>query len=127
MAGPLRARTRTAPSSTRRWTDIELDAVVDVGRSVTTRATRASRSPISRAPARPRRRRGLRRGLATDYCVRASAIDACREGFDVTVVEDAVRAVEVNPGDSERAFQDMRDAGARIASSAEVLAGAEAG
>ena len=66
-------------------------------------------------------------GLATDYCVRASAIDACREGFDVTVVEDAVRAVEVNPGDSERAFQDMRDAGARIASSGEVLAGAEAG
>jgi nicotinamidase/pyrazinamidase len=66
-------------------------------------------------------------GLATDYCVRASAIDACREGFDVTVVEDAVRGVEVNPGDSERAFQDMRDAGARIASSAEVLAGAEAG
>ena len=66
-------------------------------------------------------------GLATDYCVRASAIDACREGFDVTVVEDAVRAVEVNPGDSERAFQDMRDAGARIASSPEVLAGAEAG
>ena len=66
-------------------------------------------------------------GLATDYCVRASAIDACKEGFDVTVVEDAVRAVEVNPGDSERAFQDMRDAGAGIASSAEVLAGAEAG
>ena len=45
----------------------------------------------------------------------------------MTVVEDAVRAVEVNPGDSEQAFQDMRDAGARIASSAEVLAGAEAG
>jgi len=65
-------------------------------------------------------------GLATDYCVRASAIDACKEGFDVTVVEDAVRAVEVNPGDSERAFQDMRNAGVRIASSAEVLAGAEA-
>ena len=63
-------------------------------------------------------------GLATDYCVRASAIDACREGFDVTVVEDAVRGVEVNPGDSERAFQDMREAGARIASSDEVLASA---
>jgi nicotinamidase/pyrazinamidase len=61
-------------------------------------------------------------GLATDYCVRASAIDACREGFNVTVVEDAVRGVEVNEGDSERAFGDMRDAGAKIASSDEVLA-----
>ena len=65
-------------------------------------------------------------GLATDYCVRASAIDACREGFDVTVVEDAVRAVDVNPGDGARALQDMRKAGARIATSDEVLAGAEA-
>ena len=62
-------------------------------------------------------------GLATDYCVRASAIDACREGFAVTVVEDAVRGVEVNPGDSERALEDMRDAGARIATSDEVLTG----
>jgi nicotinamidase/pyrazinamidase len=61
-------------------------------------------------------------GLATDYCVRASAIDACREGFDVTVVEDAVRGVEVSPGDSERALQNMREAGAQIASSDEVLA-----
>jgi nicotinamidase/pyrazinamidase len=66
-------------------------------------------------------------GLATDYCVRATAIDACREGFDVTVVEDAVRGVEVNEGDSERAFDDMRDAGARIAISDEVLASAKAG
>lgn len=63
-------------------------------------------------------------GLATDYCVRASAIDACREGFDVTVVEDAVRGVEANEGDSARAFEDMRAAGARVASSPELLAGA---
>jgi nicotinamidase/pyrazinamidase len=63
-------------------------------------------------------------GLATDYCVRASAIDACREGFDVTVVSDAVRGVEVEPGDSERALADMAEAGARIASSSELLAAA---
>ncbi|MFL5908585.1 MAG: isochorismatase family protein [Solirubrobacterales bacterium] len=56
-------------------------------------------------------------GLATDYCVRASAIDACREGFDTTVVSDAIRAVEVNPGDGERALGDMRAAGARITTS----------
>jgi nicotinamidase/pyrazinamidase len=63
-------------------------------------------------------------GLATDYCVRASAIDACREGFDVTVVSDAIRGVEVKPGDSERALADMSEAGARIASSSELLAAA---
>jgi nicotinamidase/pyrazinamidase len=66
-------------------------------------------------------------GLATDYCVRASTIDACREGFDVTVVKDAVRAVEVNEGDGERAFQDMREAGAEVATSDEILASAQAG
>jgi nicotinamidase/pyrazinamidase len=66
-------------------------------------------------------------GLATDYCVRASTIDACREGFDVTVVEDAVRAVEVNQGDGERAFGDMREAGAKVATSDEVLASASTG
>jgi nicotinamidase/pyrazinamidase len=62
-------------------------------------------------------------GLATDYCVRASAIDACAEGFAVTVVEDAIRGVEVKPGDSERALGEMREAGATVASSDEVLAG----
>jgi nicotinamidase/pyrazinamidase len=56
-------------------------------------------------------------GLATDYCVRASAIDACREGFDTTVVTDAIRAVDVNPGDGERALEDMKEAGARLAMS----------
>jgi nicotinamidase/pyrazinamidase len=66
-------------------------------------------------------------GLATDYCVRASAIDARREGFDVTVVEDAVRGVEVSPGDSVRALQEMRDAGAKVATSNEVVAGVRAG
>ena len=65
-------------------------------------------------------------GLATDYCVRASAIDACREGFDVTVVEDAVRGVEVEQGDSARAIDDMRGAGAQITTSDELLAAAEA-
>jgi nicotinamidase/pyrazinamidase len=59
-------------------------------------------------------------GLATDYCVRASAIDACREGFDTTVVTDAIRAVEVNPGDGERALEDMKRAGAKLATSGEL-------
>jgi nicotinamidase/pyrazinamidase len=60
-------------------------------------------------------------GLATDYCVRASTIDACREGFDVAVATDAVRAVEVEPGDGERALDEMRAAGARTATSGEIV------
>lgn len=107
--------------------DIEVDAVVDVGQG---REDEGYSGFENSDLARILRDNGIDEvyvcGLATDYCVRASAIDACREGFDVTVVEDAVRGVEVNPGDSERAFQDMRDAGARIATSDEVLAGAQA-
>jgi nicotinamidase/pyrazinamidase len=59
-------------------------------------------------------------GLATDYCVKNSALDALRLGFDVTVVEDAVRGVDVQPGDSARALEEMRRAGARLATSDEV-------
>src|SRR3954447_24943902 len=44
-------------------------------------------------------------GLATDYCVKNSALDALREGFDVEIDTDAVRAVNVNPGDDERAIE----------------------
>jgi nicotinamidase/pyrazinamidase len=54
-------------------------------------------------------------GLATDYCVKATALDALKEGFEVVVLEDAVRAVDVNPGDGERAMAEMMAAGARIA------------
>jgi nicotinamidase/pyrazinamidase len=53
-------------------------------------------------------------GLATDYCVRASVLDACRMGYDVVVVSDAIRGVEVQPGDSARALREMRAAGALI-------------
>ena len=59
-------------------------------------------------------------GLATDYCVRASAIDAARLGFDTTVITDAIRAVEVNPGDGERALKEMQEAGAKLATSEQV-------
>jgi nicotinamidase/pyrazinamidase len=54
-------------------------------------------------------------GLATDYCVKHTVLDARREGFDVTVVEDAIRGVEVEPGDSDRAIEEMRRAGAEFA------------
>jgi nicotinamidase/pyrazinamidase len=53
-------------------------------------------------------------GLATDYCVKNTALDALREGFPVTVDSTAVRGVDVQPGDSERALEELRAAGASI-------------
>jgi nicotinamidase/pyrazinamidase len=54
-------------------------------------------------------------GLATDYCVKNTALDALREGFTVTVDSTAVRGVDVREGDSERALAELRAAGASIA------------
>jgi nicotinamidase/pyrazinamidase len=63
--------------------------------------------------------RGIRRlyvgGLATDYCVRASALDALHGGFEVVVLTDAIGAVELQPGDGARAIGEMREAGAKFA------------
>ncbi len=60
-------------------------------------------------------------GLATDYCVKASVLDGRRHGFEVTVFEDAVRAVNLQPDDGARALDEMRAAGATIVSSASVV------
>jgi nicotinamidase/pyrazinamidase len=54
-------------------------------------------------------------GLATDYCVKQTALEALQEGFAVTVDSTAVRGVEVEPGDSRRALEEIRAAGAGIA------------
>jgi nicotinamidase/pyrazinamidase len=53
-------------------------------------------------------------GLALDYCVKATALDAKRAGFDVIVHRDATRAVDVEPGDGDRAVQELRAAGVRV-------------
>jgi nicotinamidase/pyrazinamidase len=53
-------------------------------------------------------------GLATDYCVKATALDAREAGFDAIVLEDACRAVNVSPGDGERALAEMEAAGCRV-------------
>ena len=50
-------------------------------------------------------------GLATDYCVKETAIDATRLGWDTTVVTEAIRAVNLEEGDDERARAEMRSAG----------------
>lgn len=64
------------------------------------------------------RERGIGRavvvGLAADVCVKATALDALAEGLDTTVRWDATRAVDVQPGDGERALAELRDAGVRI-------------
>jgi nicotinamidase/pyrazinamidase len=53
-------------------------------------------------------------GLATDYCVKNTALDALRSGFEVTVDAEGVRGVDVNEGDSERALEELRAAGAQV-------------
>jgi nicotinamidase/pyrazinamidase len=53
-------------------------------------------------------------GLALDYCVKATALDARRAGFNVTVHRGATRAVEVSPGDGERAVAELRAAGVEV-------------
>ncbi len=53
-------------------------------------------------------------GLALDFCVKATALDAKRAGFEVIVHRDAARAVEVEPGDAERAVKELREAGVDV-------------
>jgi nicotinamidase/pyrazinamidase len=61
-------------------------------------------------------------GLATDYCVKFTALDALWLGFETTVVADACRGVEVNAGDSERALEEVRAGGGRVVTCEEVPA-----
>jgi len=53
-------------------------------------------------------------GLATDYCVKNTVLDALKEGFRVKALKDAMRAVELKPGDGERAIIEMQNAGAVV-------------
>jgi nicotinamidase/pyrazinamidase len=73
------------------------------------------RTPDGRMFADDLRARGITRlyvaGIATDYCVKASALDARREGLDVVVLRDAVTGIDVGPGDVDRALTAMEAAG----------------
>ena len=59
-------------------------------------------------------------GLATDYCVKASALDAVKNGFETSVVEDAIAAVDLHPGDGASALEEMERAGVRRVKSSEI-------
>ena len=70
------------------------------------------------------REKGVRKlfvgGLATEYCVRASVLDGLKQGLDVVLLEDAIRGIDVKPGDMARAFDEMKQAGARTATLATI-------
>ena len=53
-------------------------------------------------------------GLATDYCVKASALDAADQGFQVVVKQEAIRAVNLLPNDGNKALNEMKQAGIEI-------------
>jgi len=62
-------------------------------------------------------------GLATDYCVKHTVLDALQQGFEVKALADAMRAVNVNPNDGAEAIAEMRAAGAEVVGSESKAAG----
>lgn len=60
-------------------------------------------------------------GLATDYCVKYSTLDALKLGFNTFVITDACRGVDLRPGDSQQALAEMQKAGAKLINSTEIL------
>jgi len=104
------------------------------GDVVISKATRPDRDAYSALDGTPLadelRRAGVHRivvgGLATDYCVRATGLDARAAGLEVVVLRDAVCAVNVQPGDGAAALSELASAGADLATTDEVLASMEA-
>ena len=62
-------------------------------------------------------------GLATDYCVLATVLDGLKNGYEVYAITDAMRAVNVNPRDGQKALEEMASKGARLIKSDEILKG----
>jgi len=102
----------------------KVDVVVDKG---TDRETDGYSGFAATVLADDLRAHGIHRvfvvGLATDYCVKATALDAKAAGFNAVVLEDAAAAVNVQPGDEQRALQELRDAGVSVARSGDVAGG----
>ena len=103
----------------------DVDVVVDKG---TDRLTDGYSGFAATSLESDLREHGVRRvfvcGLATDYCVKATALDAQAAGFDVVVIEDAAAAVNVQPGDEERALQEARKAGVAVARNGDLVGSA---
>jgi nicotinamidase/pyrazinamidase len=92
-----------------------VDVVIDKGTDVATDGYSGfAATPLER----DLREHGIKRvfvaGLSTDYCVKATALDAKAASFDVVVLADAATAVNVAPGDEERAPQELRDANVAV-------------
>jgi nicotinamidase/pyrazinamidase len=92
-----------------------IDAIVDAGREPGDEGYSGfERTDLERLL----RERGVDRvhvaGLALDYCVKATALDARRAGFDVVLHTGATRAIDAKPGDAERALEELREAGVEI-------------
>ncbi|KQN52056.1 nicotinamidase [Serratia sp. Leaf50] len=60
-------------------------------------------------------------GLATDYCVKFSVLDALELGYQVTLLGDGCRGVNLEPGDSKRAIDEMQQAGAKVQNLSELV------
>jgi nicotinamidase/pyrazinamidase len=92
-----------------------IDAVIDKGEDVGTEGYSGFEGT---GLERLLRERGVDRvhvgGLALDYCVKHTALDARRHGFDTVVHLDATRPVELQPGDAERAVKELREAGVEV-------------
>ncbi|MFQ6613303.1 MAG: bifunctional nicotinamidase/pyrazinamidase [Fidelibacterota bacterium] len=60
-------------------------------------------------------------GLATDYCVKYSALDACDLDFDTWIITDACRGIDLRPGDIDRAYEEMKSAGAHLITASDLI------
>lgn len=60
-------------------------------------------------------------GLATDFCVKFTALDSAKEGFKTLVIKDAVRGVNINKDDSKNSFKEMKENGVKIITSKSIL------
>jgi nicotinamidase/pyrazinamidase len=99
----------------------KIDAVIDKG---VDRATDGYSGFAATSLASDLRVHGVRRvfvcGLATDYCVKATALDAHAAGFATVVIADASAAVNVRPGDEAAALEELRAAGIEVVQSEDI-------
>jgi nicotinamidase/pyrazinamidase len=105
----------------------ELEVVGEIIHKATGPEDGYSGFSVTHLPTSERRETGLERvlrdkgvnhvviaGLTTDYCVKDTALDAVRKGFDTEVIVEATRPVNMEPGDGERALREIEQAGVKL-------------